>query len=353
MAIDKPASNAQQGYRCLNRRRAALLWACGVLVLLACLADVATGPAMLSLQEVLGAVFRPAHAGSMNSMIIWTFRLPTALFAVLVGASLGLAGAGMQTILDNPLASPYTLGISAAAGFGAALTIVFGATPAPGWIDALAIPTGAFICAMLSALAIWAVACLRRASLAMIILCGVALSFFFSSALAFLQYIATDNQLQAIVFWMFGSLQGATWPKLAIVAAMLLVFIPFFAAQAWPLTALRLGENRARSLGINVQRVRLQTLILTSMLTAAAVCFAGSIGFIGLVAPHLARMLAGEDQRFLMPLSATTGALLLAAASLASKSIVPGSIVPIGIVTSAIGVPFFAVIVLGKRRISW
>lgn len=343
---------AEADYRSLARRRLLLLVSTALAVLLAFLTDVMTGPAMLSIKDVLLAILTPSTTPLLDQTVVWTFRLPTALFAILIGAALGVAGAEMQTILDNPLASPYTLGISAAAGFGAALAIVLGfaAIPVAG---VLAIPAGAFIFAIFSSLVIWGVGRLKRGASDPIILCGVALLFLFNSALAFLQYVASENQLQAIVFWMFGSLQGATWPKLAILAGVVFTALPVLASQTWKLTALRFGDERAASMGINVQRLRLQTLLLTSLLTATAVCFAGAIGFIGLVAPHLARIMVGEDQRYFMPLSALLGALLLSTASIASKLVIPGAIFPIGIATSFIGVPFFISMVLGKKRAYW
>lgn len=336
----------------MGRRRLLLILAACILLLISCVVDIMTGPAMLPIKNILGAIFNPSAATPIDQTVVWTFRLPVALFALLIGAALGLAGAEMQTILDNPLASPYTLGVSAAAGFGAALMIVLGCAALP-FAGILAIPAGAFVFAILASLVIWGVGRMKRGATDPIILCGVALLFLFNSALAFLQYVASENQLQAIVFWMFGSLQGATWPKLAILASVLLLSLPILASQAWKLTALRFGDERARSMGINVQRLRLQILILTSVLTAVAVCFAGAIGFIGLVAPHLARIAVGEDQRYFMPLSAVIGALLLSVASVASKLVIPGAVFPIGIATSFIGVPFFVVMVLSKKRTYW
>jgi len=339
-------------YRHSVRRRTLVLSACGVLVVLSWTVDVMTGPAMLSLRDVLAAIFSPSAVDPMHRTIVATFRLPTATFALVVGAALGMAGAEMQTILDNPLASPYTLGVSAAASFGAALAIVLGAGAIP--ISAgLAVPVGAFLFAMLCSAAVYAIARMKRGAADATILGGVALLFLFNSAVAFLQYVASEEELQAIVFWMFGSLQGATWGKVAVVAGAVLVCAPLLGAMAWRLTSLRMGDARARSLGVDVQRVRLQTLVLVSTLTAAAVCFAGAIGFIGLVAPHLARALVGEDQRFFMPLSALLGALLLSVASIGSKMVSPGAILPIGIATAFIGVPFFAAMVLTRRRAFW
>ncbi|MFI4874700.1 MAG: FecCD family ABC transporter permease, partial [Blastopirellula sp. JB062] len=167
------------------------------------------------------------------------------------------------------------------------------------------------------------------------------------------QYVASEDTLQAIVFWMFGSLQGATWPKLAILAVVLFVSIPALLSQAWQLTALRLGEEHAQSLGVPVKRLRLTTLGIVSILTATAVCFSGALGFIGIVAPHLARMSVGEDQRYFLPMSAILGAVLLSAASTASKTLAMGAVLPLGIVTAFIGVPFFFMIVITQKRSYW
>ena len=339
-------------YRQLGRRRFGLLLLIASVLLVSLLADVMVGPAGLTLSEVAEALFRPNQVAPAHRTILWSLRLPTALLALVIGAALGVSGAQMQTILNNPLASPYTLGVSAGACFGAALAMVWGATFAP-VAATVVVPSCAFFFAMLCSLAVYGVARARQGSTESIILSGVALLFLFHAGIGFLQYIASEDQLAAIVFWIFGRLQGATWTKLAIVAGAFALIVPVFAARTWQLTALRMGDDRARSLGVNVRRLRLEVLILVSILTATAVCFVGAIGFVGLVAPHLARIMVGEDQRYFMPLSALTGALLLSVASIASKVIIPGAIFPIGIATAFMGVPFFAAMVLAKRRSYW
>lgn len=350
--VSSNAPSAATRYRRLGQRRAALLTVAAALLLASLLADLMTGPAMLSISEVASAFLHPAQADAATRTILWTLRMPAALLAVAIGASLGVAGAQMQTILDNPLASPYTLGVSAAASFGASLALVCGAG-ASLVASNLVVPLSAFVFAMLCSLAIYGVARMRRASAETIILSGVALLFLFNSAVAFMQYEASENQLQAIVFWMFGSLQGANWNNVTVVSCVLLATVALLSSQAWKLTALRLGESHARSLGIDVPRLRLRTLLLVSVLTATAVCFAGAIGFIGLVAPHLARIFVGEDQRYYMPFSALCGGLLLSAAAIASKMIHPGVVFPIGIATALLGVPFFGAMILTKKRSSW
>jgi iron complex transport system permease protein len=186
-----------------------------------------------------------------------------------------------------------------------------------------------------------------------IVLLGIALVFTFNALQAFLQYLASEQALAAVVFWTMGSLGKATWGKLAITSVVVTLMLPLFARRAWQLTALRLGDDKARSLGINVYRLRLETLLAVSLLAAVPVAFVGTIGFIGLVGPHIARMLIGEDQRFFLPASAITGALMLSVTSVVSKSIVPGIIFPIGVITALVGVPFFFALILTSKKRSW
>mgnify|MGYP001292112122 CR=1 FL=1 len=347
-----PLGPAAEAYRRAARRRA---WLGGLVclgLLASVTADVLIGPAALSVPAVLAAILRPDTADPAALTIVWTFRLPTALMAVLIGSALGVAGTLAQTILNNPLASPYTLGVSAAAGFGAALAMVCGAGLLP-FAGVLLVPLSAFFFATLSVAAIYAMARRQRGTSESLVLGGVALLFLFNAGVALLQYLASEDQLQAIVFWLFGSLEGATWRKLAVLAATLLVVLPWLGAKSWQLTALRLGDGRAQALGVEVKALRLTMLLVLSVLTATSVCFAGSIGFIGLVAPHLGRMAVGEEHRFLLPVTAALGALLLSGASVASKLVVPEAAFPIGIATAFLGVPFFASMVLARKGNHW
>jgi len=186
-----------------------------------------------------------------------------------------------------------------------------------------------------------------------VVLLGIALVFTFNALLALLQYIATESALQEVVFWTLGSLTKATWPKVGIGAAILVLSVPILVKEVWALTALRLGDEKAASLGIDVRRLRLRILVLTSLLAAAAVAFVGTVGFVGLVGPHVARMLVGEDQRFFLPLSAIAGALMMSITSIISKEITPGVIFPIGIITALVGVPFFLMLIFSSRRQTW
>ncbi|MBS0561170.1 MAG: iron ABC transporter permease [Proteobacteria bacterium] len=346
-ALHPGAAHPAAAWRAANARRVGISIAAAALVAASFAADLATGPAMLPIGSVLRSLAGQA-SDPMLDAIVHTLRLPIGLMAVVVGATLGVTGAVMQTILNNPLASSYTLGISAAAGFGAALAILLGAAvPVP---EAWAIPLAAFGFAGLACAMVGAVGRLRGATPELLILAGIGCLFLFQALLSLLQFVASPEALQQIVFWLFGSLLRATMTKVAVVAGVLAVALPLLMSDAWRLTALSLGDERARALGVRVDRLRLRAFVIVSLLTGAAVAFVGTIGFIGLVAPHIARMLVGEDQRHMLPASAIFGALLLSAASVASKLIMPGTVFPIGIVTALIGVPFFGWLVLRSGR---
>lgn len=320
-----------------------------VFIALSTLLDIFTGPSLMSFQDVIHTLFNPGEATLGQRTIVWDFRLPVALMALVVGAALGLGGAEMQTLLDNPLASPYTLGLAAASGLGAAMGLhadVIGLPVEP----LISVPVGAFLMCMLAASILFGIAVFKQASAQTLILAGIALLFLFQSLMSMLQFMASPELNQQIIFWLFGSLQRSTWPSLAITLTVTAICTALLLADAWKLTALRLGEARARSLGVDVARLRLKTLMLVALLTSTAIAFVGVIGFIGLVAPHIARMLVGEDQRFFIPLSMLCGALMLSAASVLSKIIVPGALFPVGVVTAIIGVPFFFWLILGWRR---
>ena len=334
-------------WRSANSRRVTVSLTGIALLLISFSADVATGPAMLRIEAVLRSLVGQGNDPMLDA-IVHNLRLPIALMAVVVGATLGVSGAIMQTILNNPLASSYTLGISAGAGFGAALAIlVGGALPLP---ETWAIPLAAFAFAGVACAMVGSVGRMRGSTPELLILAGIACLFLFQALLSLLQFLASPEALQQIVFWLFGSLLRASMGKTAIVAGVLAIALPLLLTDAWRLTALKLGDERARALGVRVDGLRLRAFVIVSLLTGAAVAFVGTIGFVGLVAPHIARMMVGEDQRHMLPASAIFGALLLSLASVASKLIMPGTVFPIGIVTALIGVPFFGWLVLTTGR---
>jgi len=314
--------------------------------------DILVGPAFLNVFDVLGALLTPEQTSDPTVyVIVHSIRMPMTLMAMVVGASLGIAGAQMQTILGNPLASPYTLGFSAAAGFGAAVTILFG-LQLP-FIPEFTVPIAAFISAGLACGLVYGFAHLRGVTAEIMILAGIATLFLFQSLQSLVQYLASPEVLQEIVFWLFGSMLKATWFSVAVSGSILVFSFLLLVNDSWKLTALRLGDERARSLGVNVHRLRLKIFVIVSLLTAGAVAFIGTIGFVGLVAPHIARMLVGEDHRVLTPVSGIVGAIMMVGASIASKLISPGMVVPIGIVTAVVGVPFLFALILSRKKGHW
>ncbi|MEM8754680.1 MAG: iron ABC transporter permease, partial [Pseudomonadota bacterium] len=237
-------------------RRVALTTAAAAALLFALVADLLTGPALLSVGEVLAAIFAPERAERTTVAIVTAIRLPQSLMALTVGAALGAAGALMQTILGNPLASPYTLGFSAAAGFGAAAAILTGAS-LPVW-PGMTVPLAAFVASAAAALIVYGVSRLRGASAEVMVLAGIATLFLFQSLQSMIQYLAAPEVLQQIVFWLFGSMGKANWTNLPIAAAIVVAGFALVAADTRRLTALRLGDDRAAAVGVNVGRLRIK-----------------------------------------------------------------------------------------------
>ncbi|ARS52148.1 FecCD family ABC transporter permease [Kushneria konosiri] len=352
IAVMTSSEQGRDFYRTMVlRRQLILLGLLGALFLSFCV-DLALGPACYDLMQVLSALFSPGSVSEQVSVIVWQIRMPVALMAIVVGASLSIAGAQMQTILSNPLASPFTLGISAGAGFGAALALAFGVSIIPAAVDYV-VPINAFLVAMLTALMIHLLSMRRGVTIETIVLLGIAMVFIFNALMALIQFFASQQALSAVVFWTMGSLTKATWPKVWVSLGVLAIAIPLLARHGWALTAMRLGDAKAESMGVRPRRLRLQVLMLVSLLASVSVAFVGTIGFIGLVGPHIARMLVGEDQRFFLPASALCGALILSVGSVISKMLIPGTVIPIGIITSLVGIPFFLFLVLKQKKSTW
>lgn len=348
-----PDASLHAHYRRFIWRRLALLIALGVAVAALLVVNVMTGPAQLPMAQVVWGILAPADLSPALRVIIWDVRLPFAAMALCVGAALGLAGAEMQTALNNPLASPSTLGVMHAATLGAALVIVFklslGGIP-----EAYLVALAAFVAAMIAVFTLQGVARLLGASGETVVLFGIALVFVLDALISLIQFVADSDSLQQIVFWTMGSLARATWEKVSIVALVLIACMMWSLRHVWMMTSLRGGEDYAKSYGVPVERLRLQILLRVSLLTAAAVAFTGVIGFVGLVGPHIARMAFGEDHRFYIPGSALAGALILSGASIASKSLIPGVLIPDGIVTALIGIPLFVgLLITQRRRTGW
>ena len=316
---------------------------------------VTLGPIKYSVLEVYTTIlhrFFPNYfdVPELATTIIWNIRLPRILFGIVAGFGLAVAGCVLQGILRNPLASPYTLGIAHGAGFGAAIAIIFGA----GFVSGKYLIIGnAFIFALIPTFFIFGLARYKRATPETMILAGIAMMYLFSAAITLLQYFAEAEAVKAVVFWMIGDLGKAAWSKLLPMSIVLACCIPLVILKAWDLNVMSAGDESAKSLGVNVERIRIFVLILASLLIAAIVCFTGAIGFIGLVAPHIARMVIGGDNRFLIPASGLVGAVMLVGADIVAMQIMAPVILPVGVITAFMGVPMFIYLIIRKRKEYW
>lgn len=290
---------------------------------------------------------------TLTQIIILDLRLPRIVMALVAGAGLAAAGATMQGTLRNPLVSSYILGISNAAGFGAALAIVFGVGLIAG-VGNYLIVVNAFIFAVLAMLLVYAIARVRGMATDTVILAGVAVGFLFSALLSLIQYTAPEHEAVAsVVFWLMGGLNAASWTSISIVTPIVAVTVLLMIQQSWNINLMSMGEDVATSLGVNSKRVLGINMVLETLATASIVAFTGVIGFVDLICPHIVRMLLGSDHRFLIPCSALMGAFMLLAADTVARIILAPAELPVGIVTSLLGVPFFIYILMSKRRQTW
>ena len=329
----------------------------GLLILsLMVLFSISTGAARIPIADVVRALAGTGESNRFN-IIVRQIRLPQVMAAITAGAGLSVGGAVMQSILRNPLGSPFTLGISHAAAFGAAFSVMIldAGTMTSSNVGAVAISspwvtTGtAFVFSMLASVFIVAVARMRGAKPETMILAGVALGALFTAGTMFLQFFADDMQLAAMVFWTFGDVARAGWNELSVMGGVTLAAVLYFLFNAWNYNAVDAGDETAKGLGVRVDRVRLTGMLAASLVTAVIVSFLGIIGFVGLVCPHMVRRLIGADNRFLLPASAVLGALLLLVSDTAARLILAPHLVPVSILTAFMGAPVFMVLIVKGR----
>lgn len=337
-------------YKALIRKRLAFGFILLFFLLLISIVAMGLGAYEMSFVELFDSILN-------GNPVLWNVRIPRIVSAIFVGASLAVAGAVMQCILKNPLASPFTLGISQGAAFGAAIAIVyFGAGQMHRVGETLTIfnpylvPIFAFFGSLISAFAILALAKLRDLTPEAIILAGVAMSALFQAGVMLIQYFATDVQVASIVFWTFGDVGRARWVEIYLIMAAFFICFSYFFHRRWDYNSLLAGDETAISLGVNPQRLRLEGMVISSFLTAVCVSFTGIIGFIGLVAPHIVRLTIGGDYRFLIPVSAVIGSLVLLASDTVGRLVISPVIIPVGIITSLIGAPMFMYLLLRGGR---
>lgn len=327
-----------------------------IFVLLVC--SISVGAVTIPINEVIQTLLGQNVSDKWDA-IIWNIRLPQALSAIVAGTGLAVAGIAMQSILRNPLGSPFTLGISNAGAFGAAVSvIVLGTGTMQSRVaDAVTINNPyittimAFCFCLLATGVILFISRIRGASPEVMVLAGVALSSLFTAGTMFLQYFSNDAQLAAVVFWTFGDVSRANWPELALMAVVVAAASLFFIGNRWNYNAIDAGDETAKGLGVNVERVRLIGMVVAALVSAVIVAFLGVIGFVGLVCPHMVRRIIGDDQRYLIPGSCVMGGILLLASDTVARLIVAPYVLPVAILTAFMGAPVFLFLLIrGYKR---
>lgn len=298
---------------------------------------------------VVAAHLRDDTAGldALTDQIVWEFRTPRVLLAAVAGAGLSLAGVCLQTLVRNPLADPYVFGVSAGASLGAVIALTAG-----GAVAAIGVAGAAFAGSLLSLLLVFALA-QRGGKLlgSSLILSGVAIAYFGTAATGYLQLRSDPSELRGVMFWLLGSVAGATWSSLLVPAVATGVTALVLLTQARPMNALATGDDTAAGLGVGVSGLRILLLVAASLLTAAVVSVAGGIGFVGLVVPHAVRLVVGPDHRKVLPVSLLTGAVFLVLVDLVTRTVDRPNEMPIGIFTAALGAPFFLILLRGRKRV--
>lgn len=337
-------------------RKTVLIIATAITLLAALIISVSLGAVSIPIGEVVKTLLGEAVT-KQTEVIVWRIRLPQALTAIIAGVGLSVAGTAMQSILRNPLGSPFTLGISHAAAFGAALSVMVldGGVMSSAHTDAITITnpyitTGtAFLLSLTGAATIVAVSRVRGASSEVMVLTGVALGALFTAGTMFLQFFADDAQLAAMVFWTFGDTARASWTELAIITSVTVPISLYFLWCSWRFNAIDAGDETARGLGVRVERVRMVTMLLASLLTAVVIAYLGIIGFVGLVVPHVFRRIIGADHRFLIPASIFGGGLLLLSSDMAARLILSPHALPVSVLTAFMGAPSLIYLIIRGR----
>lgn len=348
------------GYKAFGRGRKLFLTGLTIAVLALLIITLKIDLRSVSFGDMFRIIFDRGGCSddlAIEDILVWDLYLPRVTAALIAGFALGLSGAVMQCVLRNPLSSPYTLGVSNAAAFGASLGIIFlgggavlGQSITTIQIDnPYIVAISAFMWAMVATLVIILLVRMTHVSSEAMVLAGVAINSIFAAGISLLQYISNDSALSAIVFWQFGDIGKATWSQLGLIAIVLIASFIFIIWHRWDYNALDAGDDTARSLGIDTDSLRLITLTLSAMLTAAVVSFMGVIGFIGLLGPHIVKRIIGNDNRYVFIGSMLVGAIILLVADCFAQNIAD-FVMPVGIITSFLGGPLFLYILIRGYR---
>ena len=352
--MEQKLDQLKQQYFSVNYKKRILIVGLIAAVILAILWSLNVGPAKVNLSTVWKAIldlFRhDPELSNGERVIVMRVRIPRIAASMLVGVLLANSGLLMQGIFRNPLVSPYTLGVSNGAAFGASLAIVFSAGFSSIAASNQLVSVFAFLFAALTMYLVQAIGKLAKDSTKSLLLAGIAVSYLFSSLVSFIKYVVDVEKLPELVFWQMGSVSDATWPQIGLMLIVAVVSLVVMNIYAWDLNVMSTGEESAISLGVNYKRLRIIAFIFSTLMTGVAVAFAGTIGFVGMVAPHVARMMVGNDYRYTIPVASICGMLLLLVADSLSRMLITTIALPIGVITSIIGVPFFIWLIIYKRQ---
>ena len=344
-----------QVYHRFNRLKFVFIMACIIVAFITAGYALSIGEYDLSFMETYSLLWHhllgdvPEELG-IQEYVVWTLRAPRVLGGLLAGAALSVGGVMMQGLLKNPLADTYTTGISSGASLGATLAICAGFSVVAGQYSLV---VNAFIFSLIPMFVILSVSKLKNASVTTIIMAGIAIMYLFNAITSLMKIWAESAALSEVFEWTVGDLTGLKWEEVIVMAVIVIPGIVALMFLSEKLNAMMMGDEQARALGVDVETFRLICLLITSLVTAAVVCFTGLIGFIGLVCPHIVRMMIGSDNRLLIPASAAFGAAFLLVCDVIGRVIIAPSTLQVGIITSFIGGPVFLYLIIKQRRTGW
>lgn len=359
MMLFKRLSGENHEYNRYIGKKWLVLILLAALLLAGILVSISVGSSGLHLSEILRVLFGGGEKASQT--IIFNVRMPRIATGIAVGIALAMAGCVMQNVLRNPLASASTLGVSQGASFGAALAIIYfqvgtqisnASTNAITFTNPYTVVICAFLGGITTTILILFLSRVSGVTPSVMILAGVAISAMFTGATTIIQYFSDDNKVAAAVYWTFGNLGRASWKEISLIFILSTAAFIYFIFNRWNYNAMESGTNTAKSLGVNVDMLILISMTISTLISATAIAFVGTISFIGLIAPHIVRRFVGNDYRFLIPCSALMGAVIMLAADIASRMIKAPAILPIGALTSFLGAPLFLYLIIkqGKKR---
>ena len=352
--MDKRISELKQEYFKVSQSKRLLLLCLALAVFATVIWSLNIGPSKVNLKtvwDVICDLFEHNEAlTNGDRVIVLRVRLPRICASILAGILLAGSGLLMQGVFQNPLVSPYTMGVSNGASFGASIAIVFAANLKFLNLGDYLTPVFAFGFAAITMFLVQGIGRLTKNTTSTLLLAGVAVGHLFTGLVSLIKYMADEEKLPDLVFWQMGSVSNVTWSQLAIMAAAVVIGLAVMTRYAWDLNVMATGEESAISLGVNYKKIRTIAFLLSTLMTGVAVSFTGIIGFVGMVAPHVARIIVGNDYRYTIPTASVVGALLLMVADSISRILVTKMSLPIGVITSLIGVPFFLWLIVRKRQ---